>query len=144
LEKLEARHLIDVLPDSNAVETPIGALPDRALAGVPMGFGNPINPVIVRLLKALADVGTLYGKERKIRVLPRQWKADCWCSKRSNGCNRKPILVSLEKAPYKLHLGTGQKCILLMFVVFNTTAKIIMKDDAVKTLLAAALGEHLP
>ncbi len=94
MEKLEARHLIDVLPDSNAVETPIGALPDRALAGVPMGFGNPINPVIVRLLKALADVGTLYVKERKIRVLPRQWKEAI----RRSGLPRETFDNALEMA----------------------------------------------
>ena len=74
LEKLEARHLIDVLPDGNVVETEVGTLLDRALAGVPEGFGNPINPVIVRLLKALAEVGTLYVKERKVRPLPRNLK----------------------------------------------------------------------
>ncbi len=94
LEKLEARHLIDVLPDGNVVESPIGALLDRALAGVPEGFGNPINPVIVRLLKALADVGTLYVKERKIRVLPRQWKEAI----RRSGLPRETFDNALEMA----------------------------------------------
>jgi len=71
LEKLEARHLIDRLPDGNVVETRAGALLDRALAGVPEGFGNPVNPVVFRLLEALRTVGSLYVKERRVRVLPR-------------------------------------------------------------------------
>ncbi len=71
LEKLEARHLIDRLPDGNLVETEAGELLDRALAGVPEGFGNPVNPQVVRLLRALRRVGTLYVKERRVRVLPR-------------------------------------------------------------------------
>ncbi len=74
LEKLEARHLIDRLPDGNVVETRAGELLDRALAGVPEGFGNPVNPVIFRLLEALRAVGSLYVKEKRVRVLPRNLK----------------------------------------------------------------------
>lgn len=71
LEKLEARHLIDRLPDGNVVETQAGELLDRALAGVPEGFGNPVNPIVFRLIEALRAVGNLYVKEKRVRVLPR-------------------------------------------------------------------------
>jgi len=71
LEKLEARHLIDRLPDGNVVETRAGELLDRALAGVPEGFGNPVNPLIFRVVEALRAVGSLYVKEKRVRVLPR-------------------------------------------------------------------------
>ncbi|WP_457637737.1 DUF505 domain-containing protein [Oceanithermus sp.] len=74
LEKLEARHLIDRLPDGNVVETEAGELLDRALAGVPEGFGNPVNPIIFRLIEALRSVGNLYVKEKRVRILPRNIK----------------------------------------------------------------------
>ncbi len=74
LEKLEARHLIDRLPDGNVVETKAGELLDRALAGVPEGFGNPVNPIIFRLIEALRAVGNLYVKEKRVRILPRNVK----------------------------------------------------------------------
>jgi len=75
LEKLEARHLIEILPDGNVVETEAGELLDRALAGVPEGFGNPVTPLVVRLLRALREVGTLYVKEKRVRILPRNIEA---------------------------------------------------------------------
>ncbi len=71
VRKLEARRLIEVLPDGNVVETEAGKLLDRALLSVPKGVGFPVTPIIVRVLQALRNVGTLYVKEQKVRILPR-------------------------------------------------------------------------
>ncbi len=72
LNKLEARGYLDILPDEGIVLTEDGKLLKRALAGAPDSLGNPINPLMVRVLKAIAQVGTLYVKEKKVRILPRQ------------------------------------------------------------------------
>ncbi len=74
LNKLEARGYLNVLPDEGIVLTDKGRKIKRALAGVPDSMINPLTPVMVRLLKALAEVGTLYVKERKIRILPKNIK----------------------------------------------------------------------
>ncbi|NPA80492.1 MAG: DUF505 domain-containing protein [Thermotogae bacterium] len=74
LNKLEARGYLYILPDEGIVLTDTGRKIKRALAGAPDSMINPITPITVRLLKALAEVGTLYVKERKIRILPRNIK----------------------------------------------------------------------
>ncbi|WP_025209848.1 DUF505 domain-containing protein [Hippea sp. KM1] len=74
IEKLEARRIIEVLPDGNIIETPIGQKIDSAVSGVPDSFANPVNPVLMRMLISLRSAGTLYVKERKIRVLPKNIK----------------------------------------------------------------------
>jgi hypothetical protein len=71
INKLEARRLIEVLPDGNVIETEAGKLLDQALLSVPKGAGFPVTPIIVRVLQALKKVGTLYVKEQKVRILPR-------------------------------------------------------------------------
>jgi hypothetical protein len=71
INKLEARRLIEVLPDGNVVETEAGKLLDQALLSVPKGAGFPVTPIVVRVLQALKKVGTLYVKEQKVRILPR-------------------------------------------------------------------------
>ncbi len=74
LNKLEARGFIDILPNSAVVLTEAGKLIKKATAGVPEGIGNPVNPLIVRILEALAKVGNLYVKEEKVRILPKNWE----------------------------------------------------------------------
>ena len=74
LNKLEARGYLSLLPDEGIILTDKGRKIKRALAGAPDSMINPLTPITVRLLKALAEVGTLYVKERKIRILPRNIK----------------------------------------------------------------------
>ncbi|WP_457643696.1 DUF505 domain-containing protein [Persephonella sp.] len=74
VNKLEARYILDVLPNNGIVLTEPGKLIKKALSGVPEGIANPINPLIVRILQAIKQVGNLYVKERKVRILPRNWE----------------------------------------------------------------------
>ncbi len=74
LNKLEARYILDILPNDAIFLTDAGKLIKRALAGTPEGIANPINPIIVRILQAIKEAGNLYIKERKVRILPKNWK----------------------------------------------------------------------
>ena len=71
-EKLEARGLIERLLDGQIVRTEAGQLLARAVSGA-MHLGYPVTPTIVRLLAAIRQVGTLYVKERKVRIMPHNW-----------------------------------------------------------------------
>ncbi len=74
LELLDAKGLVEILPTDIVILTDAGVYMKKALAGVTSGFGNPVTPLIVRLLEAIREVGTLYEKEKKIRVRPDRWK----------------------------------------------------------------------
>ncbi len=72
-EKLEARGLIERLVDGQIVHTEAGQLLEKAVSGA-LQLGHPVTPTIVRLLAAIRQVGTLYVKERKVRIMPHQWE----------------------------------------------------------------------
>jgi hypothetical protein len=74
LNKLEARGYIDILQNEAIILTEAGKLIKRALSGTPEGLANPITPLAVRVLEALRKVGTLYVKEQKVRILPKNIK----------------------------------------------------------------------
>ena len=71
LNKLEARGFINILQNNAVVLTPAGELIKEALSGVPEGVAQPLTPTAVRVLEALRKVGSLYVKEEKVRILPK-------------------------------------------------------------------------
>ncbi|MGZ6387633.1 MAG: DUF505 domain-containing protein [Ktedonobacterales bacterium] len=73
LDRLEARGLIERLVDGQVVRTELGDPLAKAVAGA-LELAYPVTPAIVRLLLAVRQVGeSLYVKEEKVRIPPKQW-----------------------------------------------------------------------
>lgn len=72
LDKLEARGLIERLVDGQIVRTEAGQLMARAVSDA-LELAYPVTLPVVRLLTAIQQVGTLFVKERKVRIAPQQW-----------------------------------------------------------------------
>jgi hypothetical protein len=71
MNKLEARGFLNILQNEAIILTEVGEKIKRALAGVPEGVAQPLTPIAVRILKALREVGNLYVKEQRVRILPK-------------------------------------------------------------------------
>ncbi len=74
LDRLEAEHLIEILPDGNIVKTEAGRIIHKVLTSIPAGFATPITPTMYRVIASLARAGLLYESEKKIRIPPKKAK----------------------------------------------------------------------
>ncbi len=74
VEKLDARALVHMYPNELVALTPAGRLVKQATAALGGHFKYPVNPNVINVLEKLREVGTLYVKERKVRILPENWK----------------------------------------------------------------------
>ncbi len=74
LEKLDAKGVVNLETCGVVTLTEAGKLIKRATAGTPEGIANPVNPWTIKILEAIKKVGTLYVKDRKIRIEPENWK----------------------------------------------------------------------
>ncbi len=74
LEKLDARAMVNIYPNNLVFLTEAGQKVKQATTGLAGDFKYPVTPDIIHLLRALKEVGSLYVKERKVRILPDNWK----------------------------------------------------------------------
>ncbi|HEX4714696.1 MAG TPA: DUF505 domain-containing protein [Ktedonobacteraceae bacterium] len=72
-EKLEAFGLVNRLVDGQIVRTETGELLAKAVSGA-LSLAHPVTPTLLRVLAAIRQVGTLYAKERKVRIQPHAWE----------------------------------------------------------------------
>jgi len=74
LEKLDARGIVNFFPNDLVMLTEAGKKIKHATSGLAGHFKYPVTPDVINVLKALKEVGSLYVKERKVRILPDNWK----------------------------------------------------------------------
>ncbi len=74
LEKLDSRGIIHFYPNNLIFLTEAGQKIKRATMGIAADIKYPVTPDLIHLLRALKEVGSLYVKERKVRILPDNWK----------------------------------------------------------------------
>ncbi len=58
IDRLEARGLIETLPNGRIILTRVGAMLKNAVAGVSPGIAVPVSPLLVRVLKAVKELRT--------------------------------------------------------------------------------------
>jgi hypothetical protein len=74
IEKLDARGIVQMFPNDMILLTQAGIKIKQATSGLAGNFKYPVTPDIINVLTALTEVGSLYIKERKVRILPNNWK----------------------------------------------------------------------
>ena len=74
LEKLDARGMVNFFPNDMIMLTEPGKKVKHATSGISGDIKYPVTPFVIDVLRALLQVGSLYVKERKVRILPDNWK----------------------------------------------------------------------
>ncbi len=131
LEKLEARRMIEILPDGNVIETKTGELLDQALSGVPSGISNPVNPIIVRMLKALKEVGTMYVKEKKVRILPGNFKK----AQAISGLSEEAFNDAINVARLSGYIGKNSITTSGLLLLEASESMLTKKEDSLDTFV---------